>query len=120
MLAGRGIRNAGADRKLQPHDCKRSSSLMAELEHKQRALRQTEIEALTHQINPHFLYNTLDTIVWLAEFKDNEKDYRAHQVAGASSSGCRLPRAKPWFPSSDEAEHARQYLYIQQERYGDR
>lgn len=36
-------------------------------------LREYEINALYSQINPHFLYNTLDTIIWMAEFQDTEK-----------------------------------------------
>lgn len=93
--------------------------LMAALEHKQRALRQTEIEALTHQINPHFLYNTLDTIVWLAEFKDNEK------IIALTKSLARffrlsLAEGNAVVSLADEAAHAQQYLYIQKERYGDR
>ena len=93
--------------------------LMAELEHKQRALRQTEIEALTHQINPHFLYNTLDTIVWLAEFKDNEKII-ALTKSLAKFFRLSLAEGKAVVTLGDEAEHVRQYLFIQQERYGDR
>ena len=36
-------------------------------------LREYEIKALHSQINPHFLYNTLDTIIWMAEFEDKKK-----------------------------------------------
>lgn len=36
-------------------------------------LREYEINALHSQINPHFLYNTLDTIIWMAEFEDMDK-----------------------------------------------
>ena len=93
--------------------------LMAELEDKQRALRQTEIEALTHQINPHFLYNTLDTIVWLAEFKDNEKII-ALTKSLAKFFRLSLGGGNAIVPLADELEHVRQYLYIQTERYGDK
>ena len=93
--------------------------LMNELEHKQHALRQTEIEALTHQINPHFLYNTLDTIVWLAEFKDNEKIISLTKSL-AKFFRLSLAEGKAVVSLSDEAGHAEQYLYIQQERYGDK
>ncbi len=93
--------------------------LMAELEHKQRALRQTEIDALTHQINPHFLYNTLDTIVWLAEFKDNEKII-ALTKSLAKFFRLSLAEGHAVVSLQDEAAHAQQYLYIQKERYGER
>ena len=93
--------------------------LMAELEHKQHALRQTEIDALTHQINPHFLYNTLDTIVWLAEFKDNDRII-ALTKSLAKFFRLSLAEGNAVVSLSDEAAHAEQYLYIQKERYGDR
>ena len=35
--------------------------------------RQYELQALSSQINPHFLYNTLDTIIWMAEFQDSQR-----------------------------------------------
>ena len=93
--------------------------LMAELEHKQRALRQTELEALTQQINPHFLYNTLDTIVWLAEFKDTQKII-ALTKSLAQFFRLSLAEGRALVPLQDEVAHARQYLYIQKERYGER
>ena len=52
-------------------------------EKEQEALtRIYELKALTSQINPHFLYNTLDTIIWMAEFQD-------HQKVVDITSGCR-------------------------------
>ena len=93
--------------------------LMAELEQKQRELRQTEITALTNQINPHFLYNTLDTIVWLAEFKDNAKII-ALTKSLAAFFRLSLNNGKELVSLRDEIEHVRQYLYIQKERYGDK
>ncbi len=93
--------------------------LMAELEHKQHALRQTEIEALTQQINPHFLYNTLDTIVWLAEFKDNDKIIALTKTL-AKFFRLSLAEGRAIVSLADEAAHAQQYLYIQKERYGER
>ena len=93
--------------------------LMKELEHKQRALRQTELEALTQQINPHFLYNTLDTIVWLAEFQDTQKII-ALTKSLAQFFRLSLAEGRAIVPLQDEAAHARQYLYIQKERYGER
>ena len=43
------------------------------LRRKEETLRHSELNVLVSQINPHFLYNTLDTIVWMAEFNDSEK-----------------------------------------------
>ncbi len=48
-------------------------SLMVQVKENESFLRSYEINALHSQINPHFLYNTLDTIVWMAEFKDHDK-----------------------------------------------
>lgn len=47
--------------------------LMIEIAQKEKYLRTSELNVLHSQINPHFLYNTLDTIAWMAEFKDTEK-----------------------------------------------
>ncbi len=93
--------------------------LMAELKQKQQELRQTEISALTSQINPHFLYNTLDTIVWLAEFHDNDKII-ALTKSLASFFRLSLNNGNAVVSLQDELLHVKQYLYIQKERYGDK
>ncbi len=93
--------------------------LMAALEDKQRELRRTELEALTQQINPHFLYNTLDTIVWLAEFKDNERII-ALTKSLASFFRLSLGGGKAIVTLGNEIEHVKQYLFIQKARYGDK
>lgn len=93
--------------------------LMAELEQKQKELRQTEIDALTSQINPHFLYNALDTIVWRAEFRDNDKII-ALTKSLAAFFRLSLNNGKAVVSLWDEVEHVKQYLYIQKERYEDK
>ena len=93
--------------------------LMAQLEQKQLKLRQTEIDALTQQINPHFLYNTLDTIVWLAEFRDMEKII-ALTKSLAAFFRLSLGGGQAVVPLADEIAHVQQYLYIQKERYGEK
>jgi two-component system sensor histidine kinase YesM len=93
--------------------------LMSELEHKQEALRKTEIAALTSQINPHFLYNTLDTIVWLAEFRDNERII-ALTKSLAAFFRLSLNQGRSVVSLGDELDHTRQYLFIQKERYADK
>lgn len=98
---------------------KKIKQLMRELEQNQQELRQSEITALTDQINPHFLYNTLDTIVWLAEFKDNEKIISLTKSLAAFFR-LSLNQGKALVSLRDELEHARQYLIIQKERYGDK
>ena len=47
--------------------------LLEEIAEKEKYLRTSELNALHSQINPHFLYNTLDTIVWMAEFNATDK-----------------------------------------------
>ena len=51
----------------------KTSNLIDRVKQEQTKLREAELEILQVQINPHFLYNTLDTIVWLAEAGDNEQ-----------------------------------------------
>ncbi|MGL5259373.1 MAG: cache domain-containing sensor histidine kinase [Lachnospiraceae bacterium] len=94
-------------------------TLMHELEQKQEELRGAEFDALTSQINPHFLYNTLDTIVWLAEFKDTDKIIKVTKSL-ASFFRLSLNGGRSIVTLGDEMEHVKQYLIIQKERYGDK
>jgi len=84
----------------------------------QENLKKAELKALQAQINPHFLYNTLDTIVWMAEAK---KTGQVIEIVRALSSFFRiaLSRGKDWISIRQEAEHVRSYLYIQKIRYRD-
>ncbi len=93
--------------------------LMQQLEQKQTELRQREMDALSSQINPHFLYNTLDTIVWLAEFRDNDKII-ALTKSLAAFFRLSLSGGRAVVSLDEELEHVRQYLFIQKERYGDK
>lgn len=80
--------------------------------------RRSELQALQAQINPHFLYNTLDSIVWMAEGgKNREVVYMT--TALAKLFRISLSNGKDLVPLSDEAEHIRSYLEIQKMRYGD-
>ena len=56
--------------------------LMAAIRRQEEATRQYELQALSSQINPHFLYNTLDTIIWMAEFQDSQRVVPGDQVLG--------------------------------------
>jgi two-component system sensor histidine kinase YesM len=84
----------------------------------QRNMQKSEMRALQAQITPHFLYNTLDTIVWLAEGQQYEK---VIEVTRSFSNFFRtsLSDGKDWIPVSQEINHARSYLAIQKIRYGD-
>jgi two-component system sensor histidine kinase YesM len=78
----------------------------------------TELKLLQAQINPHFLYNTLDSIVWLAETKQNEQVSR--MVTSLSDFfRTTLSKGKDYITVREEESHIRSYLEIQQFRYRD-
>ena len=56
--------------------------LMAAIRRQEETTRQYQLQALSSQINPHFLYNTLDTIIWMAEFQDSQRVVQGDQVLG--------------------------------------
>ncbi len=84
----------------------------------QENLQKAELKALQAQINPHFLYNTLDTIVWMAETNNNAQ---VIEIVRALSSFFRiaLSKGRDWIPIRQEIEHVRSYLQIQKIRYRD-
>lgn len=84
----------------------------------QENLKKAELRALQAQINPHFLYNTLDTIIWMAESKKTDA---VVQLVTALSSFFRLSlsKGKDWITIGEEIERTRNYLTIQKMRYRD-
>ncbi len=84
----------------------------------QEELKKAELKALQAQINPHFLYNTLDTIVWMSEANKSEQ---VVEIVNALSSFFRisLSKGKDWISVGDEVQHIRSYLIIQKMRYRD-
>lgn len=84
----------------------------------QQALQKAELKALQAQINPHFLYNTLDAIVWMTETNNNDK---VVEITKAFSSFFRIALSKgnEWITVAEEIEHNRSYLIIQGMRYSD-
>ncbi len=93
-------------------------SMMEKSNQDARNLRKAELRTLQAQINPHFLYNTLDAIVWKAEA--GEKD-EVIQLTNALSNFFRisLSSGADWIPISQEKKHIEGYLKIQQTRYRD-
>ena len=81
-------------------------------------LRKAEFELLQSQINPHFLYNTLDAIIWLAEAGEQKK---VVSMVGNLSEFFRtsLNQGKDIISIREELQHVRSYLEIQQVRYQD-
>ena len=80
--------------------------------------RRTELALLQEQINPHFLYNTLDTIIWLIESGEIGEAVR---MVGSLSNYFRfsLSRGQNVITLAEEEQHIRSYLEIQQMRYRD-
>ena len=84
----------------------------------QENLKRAELRALQAQINPHFLYNTLDTIIWMAESKKTDQ---VVEIVSALSSFFRISLSKgmDWITIGEEVERIRSYLTIQKMRYHD-
>ncbi len=90
--------------------------LMEQVRQEEITLRKTELKALQAQINPHFLYNTLDAIAWLCE------DGRAKDAEDMVTSLARLFRISiskghELITIEKEIQHAQSYLRIEQFRY---
>lgn len=84
----------------------------------QQQLQKAELRTLQAQINPHFLYNTLDSIVWMAEAGKSDAVIR---LVKALSDFFRLSlnKGRDWVQIRSELAHAQSYLIIQQMRYRD-
>jgi two-component system sensor histidine kinase YesM len=93
--------------------------LMARLVAQQKEKRKTEFQALQNQINPHFLYNTLDSIVWLAEHR-RHKDVITTVISLARFFRISISRGETFISVDDEISHAQNYLTIQSIRYVDK
>jgi len=93
--------------------------LMSDLVDEHNAKRKSEFDTLQSQINPHFLYNTLDIIVWMIE---NEKPDKAVSIVTALAKFFRisLSKGKNIITVKDEVEHVRNYLMIQNMRFKNR
>lgn len=94
------------------------NELLDQVTSEQIRLRKAEFELLQSQINPHFLYNTLDTIVWLAEAGDQKMV--VSMVENLSDFfRISLSKGKEIISLKDEIQHVRSYLEIQSVRYRD-
>ncbi len=95
---------------------RRIKTLMEDIVAEQESKRKSEFDTLQSQINPHFLYNTLDIIVWMIE---NEQKQEAVKVVTALARFFRisLSKGKSVITVRDELEHVRNYLMIQQMRF---
>ncbi len=94
------------------------NTLMDDLLSEQDERRRSELDALQSQINPHFLYNTLDSIVWMIEGEKNDDAvFMITQLA--SLFRISLSRGRTVISIKDELVHARNYMNIQKVRYKD-
>ncbi|OUQ59235.1 sensor histidine kinase [Tyzzerella sp. An114] len=93
--------------------------LMGDIVFEQELKRQTELDALQAQINPHFLYNTLDSIVWMVE---NERYQEAITMVTSLAGFFRisLSKGKNIITVKDELKHAENYITIQHMRFKDK
>lgn len=93
--------------------------LMVEVVEEQNQKLKNELTALQHQINPHFLYNTLDSIVWLAENERNEDVVRT-VIALARFFRISISKGRNIITVKEELQHIKNYLVIQKVRYVDK
>ena len=93
--------------------------LMDEIIQQQNERRKSELDALQSQINPHFLYNTLESITWMVEAQENEAAVRMISEL-AKLLRVSLSRGKTIIPIKDELQHSRSYMNIQLARYKER
>lgn len=90
--------------------------LMQEIVMEQNERRKSELEALQSQINPHFLYNALDSITWMIEGERNDDAvFMISELAKLFRIS--LSRGKTVISVQDELQHARSYMNIQKIRY---
>ena len=90
--------------------------LVEKVRQEEISLRKTELKALQAQINPHFLYNTLDAIAWMCE-EERHKDAVEMVNALARLFRISISRGHELISIEKEIEHAKSYLKIQNFRY---
>lgn len=94
-------------------------TLMKEIIQQQTERRKSELDALQSQINPHFLYNTLESITWMIEAqRNNEAVVMISELAKLLRVS--LSRGKTIISIEDELQHGRSYMNIQRVRYKER
>lgn len=94
------------------------SVMVMQIREDERKMRKAELRLLQEQINPHFLYNTLDAIVWMIE---DGKSEQAENMVVSLSTFFRtvLSRGREFISIREEVQHIRSYMEIQKARYQD-
>ncbi len=95
---------------------KQMRKLADDMVKEQRDKRRSELDALQSQINPHFLYNTLDSVIWMVE-SERYKDAITTVTALATLFRISLSKGDNIITIHDEITHAQNYLNIQKVRY---
>ena len=90
--------------------------LMEDIIQQEEQKRRSELDVLQSQITPHFLYNTLDSVVWMTQ-NGRTQDAVVMLTSLARFFRISLSRGSNVIPIADELEHARHYLTIQKMRY---
>lgn len=98
------------------HMIEKIKRLMAQEQESQEKLRYAELKALQSQINPHFLYNTLDSINWMVRMGRNDK---VEEMIDALSTFFRisLSKGRHFISIREELIHVEKYIMIQKVRY---
>lgn len=101
------------------HMLEKMQALITKLVEEERGKKEIELEVLRAQINPHFLYNTLNTIKWMAKIQGDKS------IASAITALIKLLRVsinlgKDMIPLSDEIEYVKSYVLIQKLRFNER
>ena len=96
----------------------RINQLMDQIKQEQSELRKSEMNVLQAQINPHFLYNTLDSILWMAESGETKETSEMVAALGRLLR-ISLSQGENLISLRKELEHAENYLTIQKFRYKD-
>jgi len=92
------------------------SSLTNRVYESQELLRESELKALQAQINPHFLYNSLDSVIWLVRL-NRQKDAETMLAALSRLFRIALSKGKDLITVQNELAHVQNYLIIQSMRY---
>ncbi|MVB11504.1 Cache domain protein [Caprobacter fermentans] len=98
---------------------RQTRKLMDDIVSEQKAKRRSELDALQAQINPHFLYNTLDSIVWMNE-NGKYQDANTMVTSLAKLFRISISKGKDMISVADELEHVKNYLIIQNHRFADK
>ena len=101
------------------HTIEEVESLLKKIVEMETVNKDIEFQALQAQINPHFLYNVLDTINWMARKKGEEKICRmVTAISGLMRAS--ISNRKSTVSVREELKYLEDYLYIQETRYGDK